>query len=151
MATEQKKRRPPVFQESESASPIEIDPPFQPAEEDFSDVIGAEPEQAPEPEPKDVESGSVEEPSPLPAAEPEAASAPDELPAGWRLISEAQHDGRSYFVTSDLASEGEVAFWRKTRSLSHFRWVMHGKWSNSLTRRDVLPEPRFFRELDNGR
>ena len=65
----------------------------------------------------------------------------------WKLLSHAQQNGKTYLVTHD-PSEGFVeAFWRKTRVLSHYKWVLNGKWTLVGTRADVLPQPTYYREL----
>ena len=69
------------------------------------------------------------------------------LPHGWKVLTEAQQDGAHYLVTGDFESEGIRAFWRKTRVLSHSRWILYGKWSESLSRADVMPIPRYFKDL----
>lgn len=77
---------------------------------------------------------------------PEAPSVADILPVGWNLITEAEQDGRTYVVTHDPAVEGVEAFWRRTRVLSHYRWVYRGRWSHLLSRADVMPQPIYFKE-----
>ena len=69
------------------------------------------------------------------------------LENGWRVISVEQHDGKHYLVAAELSDLGVRAFWRKTRVLSHFKWVLHGKWTEALTRAEILPTPRFFKEV----
>lgn len=133
------RKRKPVFQESGSESPVETDPPFQSGEENLDDILGAQSE--PEPE------ASVEEPAPVLPAEPETQLSEDALPNGWRVISAEQQDGKHFVVTHDLNAQGMHAYWRKTRVMSHFRWVTRGKWSDSLTRQDILPEPRYYKEV----
>lgn len=86
--------------------------------------------------------GIVDAPvAPLPSQKAE-----NTLPNGWNVISEDQHTGKTFLVTHDLESEGVRAFWRKTRVLSHYKWVMHGKWSDSLTRADVIPDPAYYKD-----
>ncbi len=92
-----------------------------------------------------VEAPSVEEPAPeLP---PE--STPDILKNGWRVISREQQTGKTYIVSNTLEeSGGEMAFWRKTRALSHFKWVLHGRWSYSLTNKDLIPQPIYWKAVN---
>lgn len=77
---------------------------------------------------------------------PELARAPDPL-QGWKLIGEGQQNGTAYLVTHNFYEAGEIAFWRRTRVLSHFKWKLHGKWSNSLTRADIIPEPLYYKDI----
>ena len=78
-----------------------------------------------------------------------AAAPSDEnvLKNGWKVISATQHTGKAFLVASDLDSEGRMAFWRKTRVLSHNKWILNGKWSDSLTRGEVLPQPIYYKEV----
>lgn len=69
---------------------------------------------------------------------------------GWQVITLEQQNGKNYLVASTLDEEGEIAFWRKTRVLSHSKWILNGKWSYAMTRADVLPQPIYFKEIDNG-
>lgn len=68
----------------------------------------------------------------------------------WTLITEAQHTGQQFLVASEVNEEGTRAFWRKTRVLKHCRWETHGKWTDALTHRDVLPQPIYFKEIVHG-
>jgi hypothetical protein len=77
----------------------------------------------------------------------EISGSQDKSLNGWSVISEDQHTGKVFLVSNDINSEGERASWRRTRVLSHSKWVMHGKWSNALTRADVLPQPIYYKEI----
>lgn len=132
MSKEQKRRA--VFQEHGSASPVETDPPFHPAKEEQD--VG-----------NDDEIRSVEKSETIVASESETRNTPDALRNGWRIIGLEQQTGQSFLVTHDLEAEGVRAFWRKTRSLSHNKWVLHGKWTHTMAHTDILPEPRYFREI----
>lgn len=93
-----------------------------------------------------VEQETRVEPAPADdTPESETPGVADALPAGWNLITKEQQDGRSYVVTHDPSVEGVEAFWRRTRVLSHYRWVYRGRWSHHLSRTDVLPQPVYFR------
>ena len=132
--TKEQKRRPPVF---------------TPAEENNDDIF-AESGIVETPEPEPVSERVFSEPEPAPEVvlpEPELVPAEEVLPNGWKVISLEQQTGKRYLVTADLETNGVRAFWRKTRVLSHFKWKMHGKWTNALTHGDVLPEPRYYKEL----
>lgn len=65
----------------------------------------------------------------------------------WKEISKVQQSGKTYLVTSDVTFEGVRAFWRKTRALSHNKWVLHGKWTEPLTNAEVLPQPLFYKVI----
>lgn len=127
--TQQKRKV--VFQSAEEEEEIKIDPPLKPAEdEDLDDLVGDEtPEQAP----------VVEEPPPVIEQK--------EL-AGWKLIGPEQHTGNHYIVTHDIHADGVMAYWRKTRVLSHFRWVLNGRWSKVNTKIDIIPPPVYFKEVE---
>lgn len=122
MSNKQKSK--PVFHEAADA----LKPEFQPHH------VGAEDEI------------SFEEPLLFPKTPGQDPTA-DTLKNGWRTIGLEQQTGATFLVTHNLEAEGIPAFWRKTRALSHHRWVLNGKWSDSLTRDDILPEPRYWREL----
>ena len=124
------KRKPPVFTPAEEPIPA-------PQEESHALVTAGENH-----EPTSGLSDFTTTP------DPEGAQRNDEivLKNGWKVISDTQHTGRNYLVTHDLDTHGVVAFWRRTRVLSHFKWQMHGKWSNSLTRADITPQPLYFKE-----
>ena len=134
------KRKPPVFTSAEEPAPVAATPKPQP-KDDLDVMLAAEAE--------DVdESGYVEAVAEQHTSEPEAPSVEDALPHGWQLITPAQHDGKTYRVTHDLAVEGVEAFWRKTRVLSHYRWVLNGKWTLQNSRQEVMPQPVYFAEVN---
>lgn len=139
MSNEPKKKRPPVFQSGSDSEIIAADPPLRQVEESFDDIIGSVEPESPAEE-KIASTPIPEEKEIPPVEEPET-----DLPKGWNLISETEQDGRTYFVTHDTAVEGTEAFWRKSRAMSHFRWVFRGRWSDALTRADIHPEPRYYR------
>ena len=133
----EQKRRPPVFVS---------------AEETVDDILGVNeaPEIAPSPGIETVEPplATVEDKAVANVFAPHQETSSGVCINGWRVLTEAQHDGSPYLVSSDLNDTGTRAFWRKTRVLSHFKWKIHGKWTESLTNRDVLPEPRYYKELE---
>jgi hypothetical protein len=77
------------------------------------------------------------------------AEEPDmnDLPNGWKVLSRDQQSGKTYLVSSELDAEGVRAFWRPTRVLSHYKWVLQGRWSELLTRADIMPQPRYYKEI----
>ena len=132
MTTEHRKRK-PVFQESGAEEPVVIDKPFVSAPEPVHvEEIDAAPDVA-----------AVATPH---TGAPATDDPADVFATGWQLITPAQHTGRTYLVTADPDKEGTRAFWRKTRVLNHFKWTLHGKWSDALTRADLVPEPIYYRE-----
>ena len=100
--------------------------------EEFDDLVGGEDEDV---IPLEKNTLSV----------PEKSS--EVLPNGWKVISEEQQNGMAYLVTHVLDGEGVLAFWRRTRMLSHNRWVLHGRWSDSLTRADIIPQPLYYKDV----
>jgi hypothetical protein len=146
MANNERKKR-PVFQSSEETPKVRIDPPFNPADDVILEeitgenyVAGAELDEI------DQEIG-VEEPESPPIAESEASTPQNWLSNGWRELTDEQNTGKTFYVTHDLSIEGIRGFWRKTRVLSHFRWVSSGKWTNSLTNCDIIPVPKYYKEI----
>lgn len=133
MSNKQKSK--PIFHEAAETPKPEFQPHHVGAEEEYGDEISA---QAPE----HVEEVDISE---------EHVQKTEEnyhvLLNGWRVLSQEQQTGATFLVTHDLEAEGTPAFWRKTRALSHYKWVLNGKWSNTLTRLDILPEPRYFKEM----
>ncbi len=122
--TKEQKRRPPVFTPAED-----------PVAENIDDIL--------------MGNTLVEE-----RAEPiqteEVTKASEEegvLPNGWKRLSVEQQTGKQYFVTANTEEEGERAFWRKTRVLSHFKWKIYGKWTNALTHQDILPSPIYYKDV----
>ena len=81
---------------------------------------------------------------PVPEEEEAAFQDPNN---GWKEITREQQNGKTYLVSNDLEAEGVRAFWRKTRVLNHFRWILAGKWSDFMSRADILPQPRFYKEI----
>lgn len=147
MNTENRKRKTPIFQESGSIPPSIIYPPFQAVQEPEIDseenVEGIEePEINLDDEIRGAEPHKDDNIPELEVQTPDLA-----LTKGWKLLSEAQQDGKTYLVTHNFYEPGVKAFWRKTRILSHFRWALHGKWSSKLTRSEVLPQPLYYKEL----
>lgn len=130
MSKEHKKRT-PVFVSAK-------EPVGQTLPDSIEDIIGTAPLQEPV---FQVEATTI------PAPEPVSKHTQETLPNGWHVLSHDQQDGKTYLVTSDFSSEGVRAFWRKTRVLSHNRWIMNGKWSDSLTRADILPIPLYYKEV----
>lgn len=104
----------------------------------------AEPPELMEHSAEETPDPTTEEPVPEPMQAPEADE--DVLPQGWREITQTQQDGRMYRVAYQFEEDGVQAFWRKTRVLSHNRWTMHGKWTNSLTRVTLTPQPLYYKE-----
>lgn len=97
---------------------------------DFDDLVG------------DDDKFPVEETSlPDPAKKIEA------LPHGWQILTPEQQTGKAYLVSHVFDGAGVLAFWRRTRRLSHNRWVLHGRWSDSLTRVDIIPQPLYYKEI----
>ena len=137
--SKENKRRPLVFTPPEEPAAPPKDPVVQP-EEDI-DVLLSE-----------TSTDADETPSVGPdtfehSPEPEATSAPDVLPFGWRVLGLAQQTGAVFLVSAELNSEGVRAYWRKTRALSHNKWVLKGRWSDRLTNVDLIPQPRYYKEI----
>ena len=126
------KRRPPVFTPAEEP----VITPLTEVMRDFPSDQELEPTQ---------EAGveDVEEPH---TPEPEAVGAENVLRNGWRVIGLEQQTGKTYIVGNTLEEEGKLAFWRKTRVLSHYKWVLNGKWTDPLTRAEILPQPVYYKE-----
>lgn len=121
----QQKRR-PVFQSSEEVDPVITDPPLKLPEENINDLIG---DDAPEP----VEIPPVLEQKEL---------------KGWKVIGPEQQNGKHYLLTNDINDQSpQQGFWKRTRKMNHFRWVSHGCWHNSLTHKDLIPQPIYFKEF----
>lgn len=66
---------------------------------------------------------------------------------GWMPITDEQKNGRQFLVTADTKRDGVPAFWRRTRSRGGHTWIDASRWSHSLTRQDVKPEPLFYKEI----
>lgn len=136
-----KQHKKPVFHEATHEPKEE----FIPHDFEADDIIGEAPV-APQSEVV-VQETSVVEPAPeLPSKRAEEAAA-GALPHGWRVISPEQHTGGHFLVTHDLEEPGIHALWKKTRSFSHNKWTIYGKWVNMLTQLEILPEPRFYKEI----
>lgn len=130
MSAERKKK--PVYQEHGADDPVTIDPPMKSAEE-FDDLVGGD----------EVETNASYEEVLPPVSEKKI----EVLPHGWKVIASEQQTGTAYLVSHLLGDTGTVAFWRKTRRLNHNRWVLHGIWSDPLTRVDIIPQPLYYKEL----
>lgn len=115
--TQHKQR--PVFQSAEETEKVGIDPPLKMPDEDLGDLIGDE--------------------TPKPVIEQKELN-------GWKVIGPEQQAGKHYLVTHDIKEDGIQAYWRKTRILDHFRWTLKGRWSQSLTNNDLVPQPIYFKE-----
>lgn len=115
----QHQKRPPVFKPAEEDGQIPLDPPS--AEE-----VNGGPE-----EPIIITAEKVTEPVPV--------------TDGWSVIGEEQQTGKHYIVTHIAEQTGVIAFWRKTRRLSHFRWVLHGTWTNMMNQ-ELIPQPIYYKE-----
>lgn len=85
---------------------------------------------------------------PLKAAEPQIeppkVAEPTVKKSVWNVITEAQHDGKYYIVTHDQSQDGVPAFWRKSRQLKHFRWSLHGVWTDAMNK-GLIPQPTHYR------
>lgn len=119
-----------VFQGAGEGEPADLDPPMK-AQDDFDDLVG----------------GEEESEQPIPELAPEEGSKEPIPENGWQLLSLEQQTGKFYIVTNDTTQEGVRAFWRKTRALSHFRWVLNGKWCDVLTNQYLIPQPIYFKEI----
>lgn len=149
-------RKKPVFHEATNAPKPEFEPhqfgmeEKKPATEDLElspeqnedlDVLLSE--SGPSVEETGLESASEQNTSETAASSPEIV-----LFNGWRAISDAQKTGKTYQVTNNLENTGgEMAFWRKTRALSNFKWVARGFWASSLTRVTLVPQPSYYKEV----
>lgn len=76
----------------------------------------------------------------------ELLSEPFQGSVNWLEISQEQKTGKYYLVAHGLKDEGVKAFWRKTRRLSHFRWVLNGVWTDTLNQ-DLIPQPLYYKEI----
>ena len=132
--SKENKRRPLVF------TPSEVEQPKTESTEDLDVLLAETP-------PVVDETPSVEVTPEKSAPEPEAPSVEVVLPFGWRVLGLAQQDGRTYPVAVELEAEGVRAYWRKTRAMSHNKWVLHGKWTDRLTNVDLLPQPRYYKDV----
>ena len=138
--SQEQKRRKVIFQEKDSAPPVEVEPPFQSAQDESDEISAVDFDEL-------NEEASVETPEAEPIVGREEEPLGGVLVNGWREITTGQQTGKTFLVGSDLDGEGVRAFWRKTRVLDHFKWKLHGKWSDALTRTEVLPEPRYYKEV----
>ena len=111
-------KRQQVFKPAEDEGQIQIDPPLKASEPDILDAPQSE---APKDEPVITNHA-------------------------WLEITPEQQTGKHYLVTHDRQEAGVQSFWRKTRRLSHFRWVLHGSWTDRMNR-DLLPQPIFYKEI----
>lgn len=140
------KRRPPVFQASEEPT-IKSEEPVIHSEE-LEDFLGGDSEDSLlEEEQEDSLEEIQEEVSPEEAPITEPTLNEEILPNAWKVLGDDQKSGKTYLVTHDVQEPGVQAFWRKTRVLSHARWITHGKWTDPLTRAEILPEPRLYKDV----
>ena len=136
MAQQEHKRRPPVFQAASEAEPVRPEPPLKTPVEEFDDLVGGDAE-APLPSLSQKVGDDKEiDIEPLPPS------------GGWQLLGMEQQTGKQYLVTHDTLADGVRAHWKKTRMMSHFRWVLHGKWLDSMTNRYLIPQPLYFKEIN---
>lgn len=135
--TAEQKRKKPVFHEA----PPDLKQDFVPHQVGENEILTAQEEEP------HVEKQEVQQEEKTPVSEPAQGEPQSTLRNGWQLITPEQHTGEAFFVANDLEEEGVRAFWRKTRVLSHNKWTTHGKWSLALNRLDVLPEPRYYKEI----
>lgn len=130
---ERKRRLPPVFTASESyETPPEVE---QDAFDDFGHT-------------NNTDELALLPDEPILSIGPDAISTKEQPPHGWKILTEDQQTGKHYFVTHDVEQPPIQAFWRKTRIMSHSRWTTQGKWSDSLTRADILNQPVYYREIE---
>lgn len=134
MSSPKQQKPKPIFHEAAEAPKPEFQPHHVGAADPSDEISAQEPEHV-------EEVGTSEEP--VHKTEENVRV----LPHGWRVLTLEQQTGATFLVTHDLEAEGIPAFWRKTRALSHYKWVLNGKWSNTLTRLDILPEPRYYKEM----
>lgn len=111
-----------VFKPAGEEGTVHIDPPLKAAEE----IIAVDPPGSKDDEPKII------------VAEPVN---------GWKEITPDQQTGKHYIVTHDPNKDGVQAYWRKTRVMLHFRWVLNGKWTDAMTNQYLIPQPLFYQEI----
>lgn len=149
-------RKKPVFHEATEAPKPEFIPHQFGIEENKSvaDDLGLPPEQNEDLDVLLTESSAVIEETGVEGTsdavfpKTEDPSVSDVRVNGWRAISEAQYTGKSYLVSNTPEAQGgEIAFWRKTRALSNFKWVARGVWASSLTRVTLTPQPLYYKEV----
>lgn len=69
------------------------------------------------------------------------------LPDNWRPIDSARKDGTIIEVAVDTGGDVFKATWRKTREMKHYRWHMHGVWSDPMTNQKIEIFPTVWREV----
>lgn len=130
----QERKKKPVFQSSEAEMPVTIDPPLRAADEDLDTLL------------QTTETAELDQ-KPEEIVVENTRKASEWLENGWRELTDVQKSGKSFHLASDLDSGAIRGFWRKTRVLSHFKWIISGKWTDSLTNRELIPAPKYYKEI----
>lgn len=131
------RKNPLPFDAQENGSPREIEPAFEAAEDSLPSVFDEQEEIQANAEDHGNDRRSVMQSDTINPV----------LPEGLKTMDSAPHDGEAIMLYRDKKDEGILGFWRKTRHMEHFKWVMSGGWADSLTRRPLDFQPLFWEEV----